>query len=109
MYIVLSIAFSIFYAIYGVVCIQLTHSSSCEREHVFVTHLLSSSTFPIVGILRGYVSEMVFISMLSQLLDIHPGTAEILYLLPQCSLSFVETLGYIMTWPLFPHYTDCLR
>ena len=61
MLLVLSITFVI--KIYGVVCGQLTHSSSRDWKDVFIAHViiiikLEVSIFPIVIFFRGRVSEM---------------------------------------------------
>ena len=43
MYLVLSVTFLIFAAIYGAACVKLVHLSLDDREDIFVTHLVSSS------------------------------------------------------------------
>ena len=54
----------IFIAIYGVACVQLTHFSIGDWKDISVAHVIiiiksEVSTFPIVIIFRGCVSEML--------------------------------------------------
>ena len=61
-------SFDYLFAIYGVACVELAHSSLGDWKGIFITHLIiiiksEVSTFPIVVIFfRGCVSEMVVLS-----------------------------------------------
>ena len=62
---VLFITFLIFFAICGVICVGLAHTSLYDREDIIITHLnifikSDVSNFPIVVIFfRGGVSDVV--------------------------------------------------
>ena len=49
----------IFFAIYGVACVQLPHSNLGDPEDIFVAHVIIIIKFPIVAVFFCCVAEVV--------------------------------------------------
>ena len=79
MQLLLSVTFLIFFAVYWVVCVQWTHSSSGDGENIFITHLIVISK-----------SWMCVCSYFTTIFS------QLLFPLPLCNLWCVKVIGYIM-------------
>ena len=85
MQLVLSITFLIFFAMYGVVCVKLAHSSLDDREDISIAHLIiiksEVSTYPIVVIFSSGCVIVVIILLYALGFIYIPGKLGCVFLL----------------------------
>ena len=105
MYLILSVTFLIFFAIWGVICVELAHSSLGDQEDIFITHLViifksKVSAFPIVVIFSVAVCLrlVVVLSYAVSFMCIYPGTAGFVSFIAVQSYGVRKKIKYIMAW-----------